>query len=269
MKKWCAPERSFIDPTPLLMLPRLAADGIMPISKYVMHFLQVSWDFNVRSPSRRIRNSMVSSAITSRISRYTKKIFTQSTSVKAFPGWHTPPLLLMLMLLMITVGFGGKERLYDERSNRWQAIFCSLARCCGKCLILTNFYFILKKITRCASEQKIACQRLDHSSYSLSSPPKLMIIINNININSNGGVYHPGKALTEVDWVNIYLVYLDIIDVIADDTMKCPSRLIGKRTLKSHETYRKSITCFEMGMIPSAARHVNIRRGVGFFLGTR
>ena len=90
-----------------------------------------------------------------------------------------------------------------------------------------------------------------------------MVIINNLNINSNGGVYHPGKALTEVDWMNIYLVYLDILDVIADDTMKWPSRLLGDRILKSHETCIKSITYFEMGMIPSASRHGNMRRGVG------
>ena len=90
-----------------------------------------------------------------------------------------------------------------------------------------------------------------------------MVIINNIIINRNTGVYHPGKALTEVDWVNIYLLYLDIIDVIADDTMKCPSRLLGKCTLKSHKTCTKAIMYFEMGMISSAARRGNMRRGVG------
>jgi hypothetical protein len=43
-----------------------------------------------------------------------------------------------------------------------------------------------------------------------------MTTFNNISINSNGGVYHPGKALTEVDWANIYLACLEIIDVNAD-----------------------------------------------------
>eukprot|EP00979_Chaetoceros_neogracilis_P002780 scaffold453_cov278-Chaetoceros_neogracile.AAC.30 len=40
-----------------------------------------------------------------------------------------------------------------------------------------------------------------------------MTTFNNISINSNGCACRPGKALTKVDWANIYLAYLDIIDV--------------------------------------------------------
>ena len=88
-----------------------------------------------------------------------------------------------------------------------------------------------------------------------------MATFNNISINSNGGAYHPGKALTEVDWADIYLAYLDIIDVNADG--KCSNRQLGERTLKSRETCRKAISYFKLGMIPPAARRGNMRRGVG------
>ena len=53
--------------------------------------------------------------------------------------------------------------------------------------------------------------------HSLFAPQSHITTFNNIIINSNGGVCHPGKALTEADWADIYLAYLDIvIDVNAD-----------------------------------------------------
>jgi hypothetical protein len=46
-----------------------------------------------------------------------------------------------------------------------------------------------------------------------------MTTFNNISINSNGCACRPGKALTKVDWANIYLAYLDIIDVNAGQSV--------------------------------------------------
>eukprot|EP00979_Chaetoceros_neogracilis_P003882 scaffold671_cov286-Chaetoceros_neogracile.AAC.21 len=90
-----------------------------------------------------------------------------------------------------------------------------------------------------------------------------MTTFNNIIINSNGGAYYPGKALTDVDWANIYLAYLDIrINVNADGKKKCSSRRLGERTLTSHETCRQAISHFKLGMIPPAVRRGNMRRGV-------
>ena len=61
--------------------------------------------------------------------------------------------------------------------------------------------------------------------HSLFAPQSHITTFNNIIINSNGGVCHPGKALTEADWADIYLAYLDIvIDVNADGKKKCSSR---------------------------------------------
>jgi hypothetical protein len=52
--------------------------------------------------------------------------------------------------------------------------------------------------------------------HSLFTPQSHITTFNNVSINSNGGAYNPVKAFTDVDWTNIYLAYLEIIDVNAD-----------------------------------------------------
>eukprot|EP00979_Chaetoceros_neogracilis_P018590 scaffold10863_cov195-Chaetoceros_neogracile.AAC.1 len=83
------------------MLPRLTTGGIMPNSKYEMAYLQVSWDFNVRSPSRRLEHFFLPSAFTSIKSRMTCAPIAVNTDV--VKGCYT--------------GLGCEERVYDRHAK--------------------------------------------------------------------------------------------------------------------------------------------------------
>ena len=82
---------------------------------------------------------------------------------------------------------------------------------------------------------------------------------NNIRLNVNGGVYTSGVALTEAQWIQIFIAYEEELD--ANDGCTC--RRLGEITRHSHETTRKAIYYYECGMIPQAATHGHGRNGLG------
>jgi len=83
---------------------------------------------------------------------------------------------------------------------------------------------------------------------------------NTTRLNTNGGVYASGIALTETQWIQIFIAYEDELDTYNG---KCTCRRLGEITRHSHETARKAIYYYDCGMVPQAAKRGHGRNGLG------